>query len=217
MPIARRMPTSILVLSKVNFLVDVGFDVMDKISDLDVEFILLTHWHPDHYSGLFRLRWSPKPVSLYAPKEGLVDEVAREPKNLKLRFISPYETFYHEGIKITPIPLIHKVETLGFLVDDGDARMAFLFDGKGPLSQDVDLIKAFGVDLALIDATERPGSYNLNHSNVDEAIDVGRKVEAKLTILTHIAHHNMSFTELTKYVRKFERVVLAYDNMVLHL
>lgn len=211
------MPTSILVLSKVNFLVDAGFDVMDRISDLDIEFILLTHWHPDHYSGLFRLRWSSRSVSLYAPKEGLINEIEREPKNLKLKFVSPYETFEHEGVKITPIPLIHKIETLGYLIDDGNARIALLFDGKGPSSRGVDLIKGFGVNLVLIDATDRPGSYNLNHNSVDEAVNVGRKVEAELTVLTHIAHHNMSFTELTNYVREFERVMLAYDNMILHL
>lgn len=217
MPIAKRMPTSILILSKVNFLVDAGFDVMDKISDLNIEFILLTHWHPDHYSGLFRLRWSQRPVSLYAPKEGLISEIEREPKSLKLRFVSPYETFDHGGIRITPIPLIHKIETLGYLIDDGDARIALLFDGKGPSNQDVDLIKDFGANLALIDATDRPGSYNSHHNNIDEAVNMGRRVEAELTVLTHIAHYNMSFTELTSYVKKLEGVVLAYDNMVLHL
>ncbi|MEM4653644.1 MAG: MBL fold metallo-hydrolase [Candidatus Nezhaarchaeales archaeon] len=217
MPIAKRMPTSILVLSKVNFLIDVGFDVMDRISDLDLEFILLTHWHPDHYSGLFRLRWSSRPVSLYAPKEGLIDEFKREPKNLRLKFVSPYETFEHEGIKITPIPLVHKIETLGYLIDDGSARIAILFDGKGPLSRDSDLVKGFEANLALVDATNRPNSYDSNHNNVDEAVDIGHRVRAKLTVLTHIAHHNMSFTELTNYVRKLEGVMLAYDNMALHL
>lgn len=217
MPIAKRMPTSILILSKVNFLVDVGFDVMDKISDLDIEFILLTHWHPDHYSGLFRLRWSPRPMSLYAPKEGLIGEIEREPKSLNLRFVSPYETFDHGGIRITPIPLIHKIETLGYLIDDGDTRIALLFDGKGPLSRDIDLIKGFRANLALIDATHRPNSYNSNHNNIDEAVDIGRKVEAELTVLTHIAHHNMPFTELANYVRRLEGVMLAHDNMILHL
>lgn len=217
MPVAKRMPTSILVLSKVNFLVDVGFDVMDKISDVDVEFILLTHWHPDHYSGLFRLRWSPRPVSLYAPKEGLISEIGGEPKNLKLEFVSPYKTFEHEGIKITPIPLIHKVETLGYLIDDGGARIAIFFDGKGPLRRDDDLVKGFEANLALIDATDRPGCYSLYHNNVDEAIEVGRRLNVELIVPTHIAHHNMSFTELTNYVRRLEDVVLAYDNMVLHL
>lgn len=216
-PIAKRMPASILFLSKVNFLVDAGFDVVDKISDLDVDFILLTHWHPDHYSGIFRLRWSPRPLSLYAPKEGLISEIEREPKGLKLKFVTSYETFEHEGIKITPIPLIHKIETLGYLIDDGDARIALLFDGKGLSSRNVDLIKGFGANLALIDATEPPGSYNLNHNNVDEAVDVGHRIGAELTVLTHIAHHNMPFTNLASYVKRLERVVLAYDNMVLRL
>ncbi|MEM0217451.1 MAG: MBL fold metallo-hydrolase [Candidatus Nezhaarchaeales archaeon] len=217
MPIAKRMPTSILVLSKANFLVDVGFDVMNKIGDLDLEFILLTHWHPDHYSGLFRLRWSSRPISLYAPKDGLIDEFKREPKNLVLKFVQPYETFVYEGIKITPIPLIHKIETLGYLIDDGNARIAILFDGRGPSNRDVELIRGFETNLALIDATNRPNFYDPNHNNIDEAIEIGRRVKANLTVLTHIAHHNMPFTELTSYVRKFEGIVLGYDDMVLHL
>ena len=217
MPIAKRMPTSILVASKVNFLVDVGFDVMYKIGDVDIDFILLTHWHPDHYAGLFRLRWSPKLVSLYAPKGGPVDWIATELKNLRLRQVAPYEAFKHEGISITPVPLNHKVETLGYLVDDGEARIAFLFDGKGLPSEGYDLVKSFEAHVVLVDATERPGSQNSYHNNVDEAIELGNKVAAERTVLTHIAHHNMPLTELMTYVKRFKGVALAHDDMVMQL
>ena len=216
-PVAKRMPTSIFVASKVNFLVDAGFDVMYKMSDLDVDFILLTHWHPDHYAGLFRLRWSPKPVNLYAPRGGLADWIAMELKNLKLRQVAPYEGFKHEEISITPVPLNHKIETLGYLIDDGEARMAFLFDGKGLSSRDCDLVRGFEAHVALIDATERPGSQNSYHNNVDEAIELGYKVAAERTVLTHIAHHNMPLTELVTYVKRFKGVVLAHDDMVIQL
>jgi phosphoribosyl 1,2-cyclic phosphate phosphodiesterase len=217
MPIARRMPTSILVIGKVNFLVDVGFDVMYKMGDLDVDFVLLTHWHPDHYAGLFRLRWSPEPVNLYAPKGGLADWIAAELKNLRLKYVAPYETFEHESVKITPVPLNHKIETMGYLVDDGEAKIAFLFDGKGLSSQDCDLIQDFGAHVALVDATEHPGTQNSYHNNVDEAVELGYKVAAERIVLTHIAHHNMSFVELTTYVKRFERVSLAHDGMVIQL
>jgi len=217
MPIARRMPTSIFVASKVNFLVDAGFDVIYKMGDVDVDFILLTHWHPDHYAGLFRLRWSPKPVSLYAPRGGLADWIATELKNLRLRYVAPYETFEHGGIKITPVPLNHKVETLGYLVDDGEARIAFLFDGKGLASKDCDLVRGFGAHVALVDATEHPSSQNSNHNNVNEAVELGYNVAADRIVLTHIAHHNMPLAELAAYVKRFERVSLAHDDMVIQL
>lgn len=217
MPIARRMPTSILVASKVNFLVDAGFDVMYKMGDLDVDFVLLTHWHPDHYAGLFRLRWSPKPVNLYAPKGGLADWIAAELKNLRLKYVAPYETFEHGGVKITPVPLNHKIETMGYLVDDGEAKIAFLFDGKGLSSRDCYLVQGFGAHLALVDATEHPGTQNSYHNNVDEAVELGYKVAAERIVLTHIAHHNMSLVELTTYVKRFERVSLAHDDMVIQL
>ena len=217
MPIAKRMPTSILVASKVNFLVDAGFDVMYKMGDVDVDFVLLTHWHPDHYAGLFRLRWSPKPVSLYAPRGGLADWIVSELKNLKLKSVAPYETFKHDGITITPVPLNHKIETLGYLVDDGEARVAFLFDGKGPTSKDYDLVRGFEANVALIEATEPPGLQDSYHNNVDEAIELGYRVAAEKIVLMHIAHHNMPLTELTTYVKKFKGVTLSHDDMVMQL
>lgn len=217
MPIAKRMPTSIFVASKVNFLVDAGFDVMYKMDDLDVDFVLLTHWHPDHYAGLFRLRWSPKPVSLYAPKGGLADWIAAELKNLRLRHVVPYEAFEHKGIKITPVPLNHKIETLGYLVDDGEAKIAFLFDGKGLSGRDCDLVRDFGAYVVLVDATERPGSQNSCHNNVDEAVELGYKVAAERIVLTHIAHHNMPLAELAAYVKRFKGVALAHDDMIIQL
>ena len=217
LPIARRMPTSILMMSKVNVLIDVGFDVMDRLGDCDVSYVLLTHWHPDHCAGLFRLRWSVKAVTVYAPEGGVNSEIKREPRNLQIKFVKPHQEFKIEGIKITAIPLSHNIESLGYLIDDGDARIAVLFDGRGLAQENAEIIKRMEVNLALIDATYAPNSYSLYHNNVDEAVDVGYRVKAELITLTHIAHHNMPFTELTSYIKKFKGVILAHDNMTLAL
>ncbi|MHC1636967.1 MAG: MBL fold metallo-hydrolase [Candidatus Nezhaarchaeales archaeon] len=216
MPSARRMPTSILVLSKINYLIDAGFDVMDRLGDFDISFVLLTHWHPDHSAGLFRLRWSVKPVTVYAPEGGLNSEIKREPRNLQIKFIKPYQEFKIEDIKITAIPLSHNIESLGYLIDDGGSRIAILFDGKGLAEREIEIVRNMEVNLALIDATYAPNSYSLYHNNVDEALDIGYKIKAERIVLTHIAHHNMPFTELTSYIRKFRDALLAYDNMTLN-
>lgn len=215
MPHAKRMLTSILVLSKTSFLIDAGFDVMDRLGDYDLNFILLTHWHMDHIAGLFRLRWSASPVTIYAPEGGLNSEIKREPRNLRVKLVKPYESFEIEGVKISTIPLIHSIECLGYLIDDGDSRVVTMFDCKGIAERDINTLRSFKANLALIDATEPPGFQGSNHNNVDEAVNIGYKIEAEHIILTHIAHHNMSLTKLTSYVRRFKGVTVAHDNMVL--
>ncbi|RLF22497.1 MAG: MBL fold metallo-hydrolase [Thermoprotei archaeon] len=215
-PVARRMPTSILLMGSLNLLVDVGFDVMERLGGLDVDAILITHWHPDHYAGLFRLKWSTRRIPVYAPQV-LSHDVARDPRNLEIEVAEPYREIRLGEFKVTPIPLIHNVESLGYVVENPDGRVAFLFDTKGLGSRELEYLERVELDVAVVDSTYAPGSYSENHNNVDEALSVGEAIGAKHVVLTHIAHHNIPLSELLSYVKKRGEFTVAHDMMTLNL
>ena len=217
---ARRRPTSILILTGGGraVLLDAGFDVVGYVDGLELQAILITHWHHDHIAGLFRLRWAKElRIPVYGPGE-VEPEIADKPLGLDIRRIRAFERLELGGLRVTPLPLEHSIETLGYLLEEGERRAAFLFDTKGLPGETLDFLKSRPLDLAVIDANFPPGSRRNDHNDVDQALEIGGELGAKTVVLTHIDHHNLPFSELTRYVaERNPRALVAYDGMVLHL
>jgi len=218
--LARRRPTSILVLTggKQAILLDAGFDVTRYVDGLELKAILITHWHHDHIAGLFRLRWARAlRLPVYGPNV-VEPEIAGNPLSLDVRSVEAFEEFDLAGLKVTPLRLRHSVETLGYLLEEGGKRAAFLFDTKGLPNETLDFLRSRAIDLAVIDANFPPGHERDDHNNVDQAIEIGDELGAKAVVLTHIDHCNLPFSELVRYVvKKSPRVSVAYDGMVFHM
>ncbi len=213
---ARRKPTSILIVSEkgTTILVDVGFDVTPYVEE-KIDAILLTHWHHDHITGLFKLRWTPEPLVLHAPSGSANRELLAFPKSLKINLHNRPPILTIGDVKITAFPLNHNVQTFGYILEDESGALAVVFDTKGLPAESLKLLKQKKPQIALVDATFPPGVDDNNHNNLDEAIAIGENITEKV-ILTHIAHHNLPFTEAVKYVKnKSKRAVLSYDGMVL--
>lgn len=213
---ARRNPTSVLVVSEGGtvVLIDVGFDVTPHI-DAKIDAILLTHWHHDHIAGLFRLRWSAEKIMLHAPRGNANDEILKTPKSLRLNLHERPPALKIGDLTVQGFPLNHSVQTFGYLIEDSGGLLAIVFDTKGLPEESFELLRRAKPNVALIDATFPPGVNDSSHNNLDEAIEIGEEF-AELTVLTHIAHHNLPFREAAKYVRKKSRnVVLSHDGMVL--
>jgi phosphoribosyl 1,2-cyclic phosphate phosphodiesterase len=213
---ARRKPTSVLVVSEGGtvVLIDVGFDVTPHV-DTRIDAILLTHWHHDHIAGLFRLRWAAERITLHAPRGSANGEILKAPKSLDLNLHEEPPSLKIGDLWVRAFPLNHSVQTFGYLLEDGRGTLAVVFDTKGIPNGSLELLREARPDVALIDATFPPGVYNGNHNNLDEAIELGEKF-TELTVLTHVAHHNLPFIEATRYVRERNRkAVLAHDGMVL--
>lgn len=56
------------------------------------------------------------------------------PPYLRLQEIQPRRTFEVDGVRITPIPVNHVVECMGFVVDDGESAVLFSSD-TGPTEE----------------------------------------------------------------------------------
>ena len=220
-PRYRRVPTSLLVQGgRDALLIDVGTIrpalYLSLNSDIELHAILLSHWHHDHYAGLYVLRWSRKPLTLVHPPGG-DPEIMQNPINIK-KFIElkPYEKITLGPFTIETIPLNHTVPTLGYLITGPrNKRVLTLFDTKLLDAEALDHVRG-KPDIAIVDSTYSPGVNRPEHNNVDEAITLGSQVGPGETILTHVAHHNLPHNELERYVTA-RGATLSHDYMTITL
>ena len=188
-----------------------------------LDFVLFTHSHSDHLMGLddirpfnFRQR---EPIHAYA--NALTAKAIRRAfsyiwddqtqlgggkPQLELHEIE--EPFTHEGIEITPIPVIHGEWTiLGFRI----GKFAYITDTNGIPPASRRLLE--GIDVLALDGL-RPAPPHPTHFTIGEAIACAREIGAKTTYLIHLTH-DIEHEELGKTLP--EGVALAYDGLELEI
>jgi len=216
---AQRKPSTLAIITKNNktVLIDVGTDIRDLLH-VPLEAILLTHWHHDHIYGLYKLRWIAKRTILYAPNGDADWLMINDPKNIEVKFIKAGDVLNIDSLKITALKLNHQVETLGYLIEEDDKRVAVLYDTKGLPEETFEILKEKKLRLVISDATYSPGIDDPYHNNVDEGAETGLKL-AERTLLSHISHKNLPFLKLDEYVRrKYNgKVLVAYDGMLFYV
>ncbi|CAI9400901.1 Phosphoribosyl 1,2-cyclic phosphate phosphodiesterase [Pleomorphomonas sp. T1.2MG-36] len=233
-PRNRRLRSSLLVErfgeggGVTRVIVDTGPDFREQVLRAGVgeaDAVLYTHSHADHIHGIDELRQffhnSGHRVPVYA------DEATAA--RLKEAFGYCFETPLGSGYP--PIVAEHRV----------DAGVAFSIEGKGgtidvvpyeqthgdivsigyrfgslAYSSDVSAIPEEswalieGVEVFIVDALRyRP---HVSHFSVDQAIEAGRRVGAKLIVLTHM-HHDLDYRTLVADLPA--GVVPAFDGMVI--
>lgn len=185
-----------------------------------LDFVLYTHSHSDHMMGLddirpfnFRQR---QPVVAFAnamTAKALrrafkyiwdTSQVGGGKPQLDLREIDgPFE---FEGHRIVPLPVQHGDWTIyGFRI----GPFAYITDTNGIPDTTLELLK--GVQILALDGL-RPSPHHPTHFTIDEALDAGKKIGAKVTYLIHLAHeveHDRVEAELP------EGFHLAYDGLEL--
>jgi len=187
-----------------------------------VDAVLFTHHHIDHVAGLDDLRrfnWIQSQVlPCYGQGETLErlrsmfsyvfeadsDYPSAIPQ-LELReILGPFDI---GGVRITPVPLLHgSLPVLGFRVGD----FAYCTDVNQIPAASVKLLG--GLDVLILDALRR--RPHPTHFNLDEAVEQARRIGARQTFFTHIAHelgHEATNRELPA------GMALAYDGQVIRL
>ncbi|MGQ4834699.1 MAG: MBL fold metallo-hydrolase [Candidatus Asgardarchaeia archaeon] len=217
---AKRKQSAILILCNDSaLLIDAGFDVSGIVDHFQLKAVLLTHWHHDHYPGLFRLRWTKYPLKVYAPRENIDPEFLKNPLNLEFHFAKYFEHLQIGPFDVTTLKLNHEIETLGYFIKCDNATFAVLYDTKGLPMETKNFLLKKRIDLAAIDAAYAPVVEDPYHNNVDEAIKIGKEINAKKIVLTHIDHRNLPFMELLQYVKtKYdENIIVGYDGLIITL
>lgn len=192
-----------------------------------VDTIFLTHWHADHYTGLGEFEYYVKlltgePLTLYLPPAAVAEFQTTFPDLTDVFQVITwqYGQKYSFGeISITPLPANHGIETAGFLVEYRETRLAYFPDTAGLPPETAEQLT--GIDYLVCDATFNGDNwFPHSHMNVEEAIGLGRSVQAKHIILTHLSIHYsepITTTDLEKRLSVETDVSVAYDGMQIEL
>jgi phosphoribosyl 1,2-cyclic phosphate phosphodiesterase len=185
-----------------------------------VDFVMLTHGHSDHVSGLDDLRifsqTSGKAIPVFSDTRTLGEIRSRfayafnPPKEYgggtpqyDLREVTG--TFQQGGWRITPLPVMHGPEPiLGFRVND----FAFITDVTVIPEPTLALLE--GLDVLVLDCLrKKPHS---THLSLDQAVAYAKRIRAKRTYLIHLTHeleHEETENGLPADIR------VAYDGLEL--
>ena len=203
------------------YVIDCGPDfrqqmLANNVSNIDG--IIYTHEHNDHVIGLDDVR-------PFYFKQGNIAVFAHERvmNELKKRFeyvfavknkypgaptlnenIISNQSFQLGQKEITPINVYHgKLQVFGFRIED----FAYVTDAKYIAEEELEKLK--GVKVLVLNAL-RKEEHN-THLNLEQAIEVSRKVGAEKTYFTHISHHLGFHKEVEKELP--EGIHLGYDNL----
>ena len=228
--LARTRSGAFIATENFNLLVDMPPDlrvqlIREGISRVDE--IFLSHWHYDHFGGLGELEYYVKlqrrtPLTLYLPPSAMERFRLAFPDLLDVFSIVPWafgQTYHYDTLTITPLPANHSVETAGFLVQSGGRRLAYFSDTAGLPAETASVVR--GVDWLICDATFYGKNwFPHSHMSADQAIALGREINARQTVLTHLSVHYsrpMSAADIKELTSRHTDVQVASDGLSFNL
>ncbi len=187
-----------------------------------VDAVLFTHQHADHIVGLDDLRrfnaLQQTSLPCYGSKHTLdilqrmfpyafaddPDYPSAKPHLTLHPIDGPFELF---GMPVVPVPLWHgRLPILGYRV----GRFAYCTDCSRIPEESIERLS--GLDVLVLDALRR--RPHPTHMNLDQAVAAARRIGARRTLFTHIAHelmHEAVNAELPA------GMALAYDGQVIEV
>ncbi|HSZ54897.1 MAG TPA: MBL fold metallo-hydrolase [Tepidisphaeraceae bacterium] len=185
-----------------------------------IDAVVFTHAHADHIMGLDDVRRfnyaKGGPLDLWADEKAFATiqhcfSYAFKPLNPEIDVFRPQLVhrkiegpFEIGGVRWTPVRLMHgKLEVKGFRV----GNLAYCTDVNLIPDESFELLR--GLDVLVLDALQY--KKHVTHFSVEQAIDAARRIGAKQTLFTHIAHslpHELTNRSLPDGMR------LAYDGEI---
>lgn len=191
--------------------------IANNITAIDA--VLFTHHHADHVVGLDDLRRFNWLMKRHVVCYGTAHTLDRVKRMFSYAFAPPSDSphsrphlelkpidhapFQVGGLTVTPIPLLHgSLPVLGFRVGD----LAYCTDCNVIPPEAAERLR--DLDVLVLDCLRR--RPHPAHFNLEESIDAARKIGARQTYFTHMAHelgHEATNAELP------DGMALGYDGL----
>jgi phosphoribosyl 1,2-cyclic phosphate phosphodiesterase len=184
--------------------------------------IVFTHPHKDHVAGLDDVRaynfFSGKPMEVYANEMTQAVLVREFPyafsdtkypgvPEIKMNTID-FEPFVVGDIPVLPIMVWHlKMPVLGFRFGD------FTYITDANRIEESELKKITGSKFLTLNTLRK--EKHISHFNLEEGVQLSRKLEMPQTYFTHMSHQMGLHEEINKELPS--NVALAYDGLVITL
>ncbi len=190
---------------------------MMNVPFVKIDGLLLTHEHYDHVGGIDDLRPFSRFGSVNLYMEEHLENVIKEripycfaPKkyggipNIRINRINVNDVFDVEGIKVTPIRVMHyKLPIIGFRIKD----FAYLTDVKSIPESEYEKLK--GLNTIVISALRK--TEHISHQTLDEALSVSEKIAPKRTYFSHLSHEMGLHEKIEKQLP--QNTHFAYDGL----
>jgi ribonuclease BN (tRNA processing enzyme) len=224
--------TSFLLDRKI--LIDCGATVLLKIQEFKVdlnelEIILITHYHGDHFAGvpfiLIYLKYilkRTKPLILMGPI-GLIENYQKlldvtYPQmdfgfTISFKELKPNELAFYKNYQIRTFPITHKQESIGYRIEDNNH--SFAFTGDTLLNENVlDLMKHVDVGIMELSLWENPNK-EISHVSLEELKMYRDFIKAKHLFFNHITNElSEEVKKITKKIPNFGSPL--YDGMIIN-
>ncbi|MBF7053499.1 phosphonate metabolism protein PhnP [Halomonas sp. KAO] len=191
---ARRGPCSAEIeVEGQRYLIDAGqMDLATRCEHQRPGAILLTHYHADHAQGLLHLRWGcGASIPVYGPKDsqGCAD-LHRHPGILDFQVpLKPFRPLHLSSLTVTPVPLNHSKPTLGYCLEVGESRLAYLTDTCGLPGATERFLRKWRPDVVVLDCGYPSHVIDpRNHNTLALALQIIERLSVPMAYLTHIGH-----------------------------
>ena len=221
----KRLRSSVLIEEdNKNIVIDTGPDLRQqslKNNLCKIDFVLYTHAHRDHVSGIDELRSfnfiQKEEIHGFGNRE-LVNQLKKDysyifqnqkyPGLPKVNLKIVDEKFNHEGVDIIPIQALHyKLKILGYRIKD----FTYLTDVK--TIEEKELKKINGSKILVINCLQI--NEHISHLNLDEALELVNKLNVEKVYFTHISHNLGLYDKIQSILPR--NVNLAFDNLKVKL
>ena len=221
-PKDKRLRCSVLLSDDTQqVLIDCGPDFRQQAIDAEIKHldaILISHEHYDHVGGLDDIR-PLGDAHVYAEKRVLTAIRRNMPycftENkypgvpvVNLNEITATEDFKVGKWQVVPLRVMHgKLPILGYRI----GKLAYLTDVK-EISEEV-INQLSDLDVLVLNALRQ--EPHPSHMSVSEAVELGKKINAKQVYFTHFSHR-IGLHEVTDLTLP-EKFHLAYDHLVVNV
>ncbi|MEW6189333.1 MAG: MBL fold metallo-hydrolase [Actinomycetota bacterium] len=216
---------------KTNLLLDCGTGVLSNLfrwlNPMDLDAIVITHLHTDHFLDIYPLRYFLQydsipslPLKVLAPPEAsdfvcqLISKKGREQFLELFAFSSISEKIKFEigHLKLYFYPVPHFVPTFGVRVEGKGRKLAYSSD----CSYHPKVVNlARGADMFICEATlqQKDASLQIGHLTARQAGEIAQQAKAKRLLLTHIWPPYDPLISKTEAQEVFDgEVILAEEN-----